>query len=281
MFKAYKLALNKFNRHFLDYFYSTDSSVFTDALNYSIEEGKRIRPLILLETTKMLSKATPIRSAMNMAIALELIHNYSLVHDDLPAMDDDAYRRDRLTVHMQYREDVAILVGDALLNKAYEIMLEEITRSIDLYEMKNNALAAKAIATFAGVDGMIGGQVLDVLEASVSSQDIISMYEKKTCGLIMAATVSAAYLTGSDEKTVKDMTRLGWLIGLCFQLQDDLLDEKKDSEIGKITFIHFEGKEKTEETINTFTQEAIEILEKYENNEFLIELVKSLVNRKY
>ncbi|MDO5027068.1 MAG: polyprenyl synthetase family protein [Tissierellia bacterium] len=279
MFDKYKLAQEEFNETFLSYFKS--DSLFSQALNYSIAQGKRIRPVILIETYKMLSGKDYTSKVLNFATALELIHNYSLVHDDLPALDDDDYRRGRLTVHKKFREDIAILVGDGLLNQAFELMAEEIVNSDSLESMRASAHATKTIAFMAGVNGMIGGQVIDVLEASKDVEEILDMYEKKTCALIMAATLSAAYLAHADQDTIEDMRNLGRLIGLCFQLQDDLLDSQEDEKISKITYITYKGQAATQTEIDKLTQQTLDILEKYENNDFLVNLVKSLVNRKY
>lgn len=279
MFKSYEDTKAKFNTKFINYFRSDD--LFTQVLNYSIAEGKRIRPIIMLETYTMLTGLDYDNRVLNFAIALELIHNYSLVHDDLPSMDDDDYRRDRLTVHKKYREDLAILAGDGLLNTSFELMLKEIFSSGEIKEMKEACNTAKVIANMAGIEGMILGQVIDVLESSKSSDEMLDMYRKKTCGLIIAATVSAAYLSSSSNETIKDMYELGEAIGLCFQLQDDLLDYEEDKKIGKITFISFEGIDKTKNKIDFLTDKAISILQKYENNKFLTDLVKYLVTREY
>lgn len=279
MFDAYNATKNEFNKNFINLFNSNHT--FSKALNYSIAEGKRVRPVILLETFKMLSNNVYDSRVLNFATALELIHNYSLVHDDLPAMDDDDYRRGRLTLHKKFREDIAILVGDGLLNSSFEIMIEQIINSTDLKSMRESSQAAKIITSMAGIEGMILGQVSDVLENSKSSEDIINMYEKKTCGLIIAATVAAAYLASSDEKAIKDMYNLGRYIGLCFQLQDDLLDHNSDEKIGKVTYITYKGLSETKREIDELTDKAINILKNYNNNEFLTKLVKKLVKREY
>lgn len=279
MFDAYNKTKDDFNKNFLDFFKAED--MFSEALNYSIAEGKRIRSVILLETFKMLSNNNYDSRVLNFAISLELIHNYSLVHDDLPAMDDDDYRRNRLTVHKKYREDIAILVGDGLLNQSFNLMIDEVIKSSDYKSMNESAQAAKIISNMAGIGGMISGQVIDVLEASKSSDDIFDMYEKKTCGLIIAATVAAAHLASCDDKTIKEMYELGKFIGLCFQLQDDLLDFENDQKIGKITYITYNGINETKKEIDELTDKAINILKKYKNSEFLTQLVKSLVKREY
>lgn len=279
MFQEYTKIYDEFNNYFIDYFEPTNK--FNEALNYAIKEGKRIRPIILLETYKMLSGKEISDRELEFAIALEFIHNYSLIHDDLPAMDDDDFRRDRPTLHKKYREDIAILAGDGLLNKAYELMLKQTILSNN-YETTNQALkASEAIASNAGIKGMIGGQVIDVLEISNSKEDILDMYKGKTCGLIIAATVAGAYLAGSGDSVISDMNKLGLVIGLAFQLQDDLLDIDEDKKIDKLTYISFTDESQTRNKIDEMTNEAIEILSKYKDNKFMTQLLNYLVKRRY
>lgn len=279
MFREYNEILERFNDKFIDYFNNEDD--FSQALNYSIKEGKRIRPIILLEIYKMITGKDITEREIDFAIALEFIHNYSLIHDDLPAMDNDDFRRGRPTLHKEYREDIAILAGDALLNYAYEIMLSQAITSKDNNSMIQAIKASNAIAQQAGIKGMIGGQVIDVLELSNTKEDILKMYTGKTCGLIIAATTAGAYLANCSDEVLNDMQRLGLNIGLAFQLQDDLLDIEQDEKIQKLTYISFSDVNQTKDKINEITNDAIEILNKYENNEFMISLVNYLVKRRY
>lgn len=279
MFKEYLKTYNYFNEKFINYFES--DNIFNQALNYAIEEGKRIRPIILLETYRMLSKEEIDETVLNFAISLEFIHNYSLIHDDLPAMDDDDYRRCRLTVHKKFREDIAILSGDALLNKAYEIILDSITKSNDLENILNISKAGQTIAYYAGDKGMIKGQVMDVLELSNSEEDIVELYKGKTCGLLMAATTCAAYLANAEENVVKDMRNLGFYVGMAFQLQDDVIDLEQDQAIDKKTYLTYKDVEQVKILIETYSNKATEILENYTGNEFLKELIKKLIERDF
>lgn len=279
MFREYNEILERFNDKFIDYFNNEDD--FSQALNYSIKEGKRIRPIILLEIYKMITGKDITEREIDFAISLEFIHNYSLIHDDLPAMDNDDFRRGRPTLHKEYREDIAILAGDALLNYAYEIMLSQAITSKDNNSMIQAIKASNAIAQQAGIKGMIGGQVIDVLELSNTKEDILKMYTGKTCGLIIAATTAGAYLANCSDEVLNDMQRLGLNIGLAFQLQDDLLDIEQDEKIQKLTYISFSDVNQTKDKINEITNDAIEILNKYENNEFMISLLNYLVKRRY
>ena len=279
MFAEYIESLDFFNGKFTDYFGDEDG--FSQILNYSIKEGKRIRPIILIEVVKMLSDGQIHDGVIEFAIALELIHNYSLIHDDLPCMDDDDYRRGRLTVHKKYGEAMAVLAGDSLLNKAYEILFDQVSKYQDFNQMHYASMAGQAISKYAGINGMIGGQVIDSLELSKNRHEVLDMYEKKTGGLIIAACIAGAYLSNSDDGVIEDMKELGYYIGLCFQLQDDLLDLDEDTESGKITYGYYEGEEETRELINTYSKNAIDILNRYEGNEFLIKLVRYLIGREY
>lgn len=279
MFAEYKETLDFFNNNFIDYF--GQGNEFSKILNYSIKEGKRIRPIILIEVARMLSSGSLEDGVLEYAIALELIHNYSLIHDDLPCMDDDDLRSGRLTVHKKFTESMAVLAGDALLNKAFELIFNHLSNLEDPRKMYFAIKAGQAISAFSGIKGMIGGQVIDCLEASKDGQEVLDMYEKKTGGLIIAACIAGAYLSNSSEAVVEDMKKLGYYIGLCFQLQDDLLDLDEDRKTEKITYVSYAGEEKTRKLINDYSQKAINILRRYEGNEFLTKLVIYLIGREY
>lgn len=271
MFKLYEDKKNNFDKLIVNYF---TKGKFNDILNYSLEEGKRIRPIILLETFKMLGRKED-SLAENFAIALEMIHNYSLVHDDLPSMDNDNYRRGRETTHYKFGEDMAILAGDSLLNFAYELIFNQIS----LHPKKNVINAGKIISECSGINGMIKGQIIDIKNDLDSKEKIIDMYLNKTCKLFIAATTAAAYLADASEDTINDMYDLGFSIGIAFQLQDDLLDEEQDDKIDKITYLSLAGREKTIEDIKHYTDKAISILNKYDDNDFLQSLLNYLVDR--
>lgn len=282
MFKEYDLELNNFNSYFLKYFNNNlekdlllSVGEFANVLDYSIEEGKRLRPLILLRTYEMLAKNKADNIVKNYAVALELIHNYSLIHDDLPSMDNDDYRRGRLTTHKKFNEANAILAGDALLNYAYQLLFKQLTENPNLNYIK----AAREIADNAGIKGMIGGQVLDVDNEELDLKDIILMYEYKTCALFASACASAAYLADLSDEKVDDLRKLGIYIGMAFQIQDDLLDFDRDEDLGKKTYIAFVGKEKAYSDMLSYTDKALEILANYDDNLFLTKLIKFLINR--
>lgn len=271
MFELYNLRKEEFDSKFRNFF---DSDKFGDILNYSIEEGKRIRPIILLETYKMLDGKN-YQQALDYAISLELIHNYSLVHDDLPDMDDDDYRRGRETTHFKYGSDMAILAGDALLNYAYENVFNSLIKNNDANAIK----AAEELGANAGLFGMIKGQISDINNDLGDLDKIIDMYLNKTCKLFISATTIAAILSGKDENTINSMRELGFYIGMAFQLQDDILDIEQDDKINKITYVSYAGIEKTKEDMQDYTNKALNILKNYDNNQFLIKLFDYLTER--
>lgn len=272
MFSEYQEKRKEFDKLIQNYF---SGSEFSEVLNYSIETGKRIRPLLLLETFKMLNLSTRIDLAEKYALALEMIHNYSLIHDDLPSMDNDNYRRGRETTHYKFGEDIAILAGDSLLNYAYELIFETLVDNAD----KKYILAAKYLANASGIDGMIIGQVDDIKDQINNLDDIVTMYKNKTCKLIMAATTMAGYISGADKETLSELENLGFYIGMAFQIQDDILDYEQDQEIDKVTYISFTGKEKAYSDMIEYSNKAISIINKYDDNQFLLNFIEKLVNR--
>ena len=206
-----------------------------EAMRYSLlAGGKRIRPVLLLATCEMLGG--DIRQARVPAAALEMIHTYSLIHDDLPGMDNDDYRRGRLTNHKVFGEGFAILAGDGLLNYAYECILKN---ALDHGgNLEGHVRAAREIAQRAGVGGMVAGQSIDLLsehhEPNEATLHYIHMH--KTADLLTAPLLAAAYIAGADEKTISALTTFGACVGLAFQIDDDLLDVLGDAkDLGKQT----------------------------------------------
>jgi geranylgeranyl diphosphate synthase type II len=200
------------------------------AANYSLTAGgKRIRPVLLLAAARMLSADYSCAQAMSAAV--EMIHTYSLIHDDLPCMDDDELRRGRPTCHVVYGEAIAVLAGDALLNRAYEILL----KSIDL-SAPGSLKAARFIASSAGLSGMIAGQSLDLNSEGkkISMDELRNLHRHKTGALISAPLVSAALLAEADQKIIDNISEYADAIGLAFQIQDDILDvTAQQIELGK------------------------------------------------
>lgn len=254
----------------------TDDDILSKASKYAIiNGGKRLRPILLIEFAKLFSKEDDY--IYDFAIALELIHNYSLVHDDLPSMDNDDYRRGQLTVHKKFGEDIAILVGDNLLNTSNEIVLDIIYKTKE----KDSVIeAGRYLANKAGRKGMIAGQILDISNEFLNSDQILDMYNKKTCGLIMAACKCGAILGKANSDEIKLAEEFGYALGLSFQIQDDILDYEEDKKIGKITFANYTSKDNAERILLEYSNKALGILNKFKKDTyFLNSLVKYLINR--
>lgn len=254
----------------------TGEDILSKASKYAIiNGGKRLRPILLIEFAKLFSKEDDY--IYDFAIALELIHNYSLVHDDLPSMDNDDYRRGQLTVHKKFGEDIAILVGDNLLNTSNEIVLDIIYKTKE----KDSVIeAGRYLAYKAGRNGMITGQILDISNEFLNSDQILDMYNKKTCGLIMAACKCGAILGKANSDEIKLAEEFGYALGLSFQIQDDILDYEEDKKIGKITFANYTSKDNAERILLEYSNKALGILNKFKKDTyFLNSLVKYLINR--
>ena len=262
-----------------------------EALNYSIKAGgKRIRPLLMWESYQMYGGNHAVIEPFMAAI--EMIHTHSLIHDDLPALDNDDYRRGQKTCHIVYGEDMAILAGDALLNYAYEVA----TKAFDLAEkdqIMNVVEAIKILASKPGIYGMIGGQVADVeLEGTpLSMEQILFIHKNKTSALIEACMMIGAVLAGASKEDVLKMEECGEYIGLAFQIQDDILDLTGDEEeIGKpvgsdeknhkTTYVTLKGLERSQRDVEDISKKAIDILEKYDKGDcYLTNLTRFLIHR--
>ncbi len=261
-----------------------------EAMNYSMTAGgKRLRPVLMMETYRLFGGEGAVIEPFMAAI--EMIHTYSLIHDDLPALDNDDYRRGRKTSHVVYGEAMAILAGDGLLNYAYETACKAFDMCDD---MSRVAKALKVLAEKPGIYGMIGGQVLDVLMTgqAMDKDQLYFVYENKTGALIEAAMMIGAILAGASEEEVDAICSIASDVGHAFQIQDDLLDILGDSHVlgkptlsdadnGKVTYVTVHGIEKAQEDVRILSERAVRGLTelKYEN-EFLKELIISLVTRK-
>ncbi len=266
-----------------------------EAMRYSAEAGgKRLRPMFLYETCSMYGGRTEL--AEPFMAALEMIHTYSLVHDDLPAMDNDDYRRGRLTTHKVYGDGMAVLAGDALLNFAYETAAAACDRAGTPAEMKNVIRALRLLMRNAGIHGMVGGQCAD-LEAEkkdeIEAEELLYIHIHKTACLIDSGLAIGAILAGALEEDIEKLHTISRCIGLAFQIRDDMLDvigdEKKlgkktgmDAEDHKITYVSMYGLEAAEKEVNRLTEEALALYDSLTaKNAFLRELLMSLVGRSY
>ena len=270
-----------------EYLKPSENEKIYDAMRYSIfAGGKRLRPIIMIMTAKMLG-AEP-ETVMPFACAMEMIHTYSLIHDDLPSMDNDDLRRGKPTNHKVYGEAIAILAGDALLTKAFETAASYNVSGV----CKKSVLKAMAVlAQSAGADGMIAGQVIDIDSKNEDEQLLKKLHSLKTGAIIRASGVIGAILAGADEKQIAAVDYFCRNIGIAFQIQDDILDvvssEEElgkpigsDAENGKSTYITLFGREKADEMAEDYTKKAIDSLNIFENNEELISLAEKLMKRR-
>ena len=261
-----------------------------EAMNYSfLAGGKRLRPMLMLETYRMFGgKSEVIEPFM---AAIEMIHTYSLIHDDLPAMDNDDYRRGRKTTHIVYGEAMAILAGDGLLNFAYETALT----ALQTEQTPNVAKALLVLSQKAGIYGMVGGQTVDVetdQTQSVTRDQLDFIYKLKTSALIEASMLIGAILAGATKSEQKIIEEAASEIGLAFQIQDDILDVTSTSqELGKpvhsdeknnkVTYVTLFGVQKASEQVRELSEKALAVLDRlYNKNEFLTELVMEMATRR-
>ncbi|SHI94834.1 polyprenyl synthetase family protein [Parasporobacterium paucivorans] len=264
--------------------------IVQEAMRYSVlGGGKRIRP-ILIHETYLLCGGRDCSITEPFMAAMELIHTYSLIHDDLPAMDDDEYRRGRKTTHVVYGEAVGILAGDALLNYAFEIILQQIIESEDSKKM---ARAAAILARKSGVFGMIGGQTADVVNTGLplDTRKLDFIYSLKTGALIEASMMIGAVLADSDDQTISLMEETASEIGRAFQIRDDILDLTgtmeeigkpvlSDEKNKKTTFVTLNGLNESESEVRSLSSSAIDKLNSMDRkNDFLIELIRYLTIR--
>ena len=262
-----------------------------EAMNYSVMAGgKRLRPMMMQEAYIMFGGTS--QAIGPFMAALEMIHTYSLVHDDLPAMDNDLYRRGKMTTHHVYGEAMGILAGDALLNYAYETAAKSFLLEP---ENVNIGKALIKLSKKAGVYGMVGGQVVDVeaekKQEVITKEKLDFIHHNKTAALIEAALAVGGILSGASDTEVQKLELVARKIGLAFQIQDDILDViGKEEVLGKpigsdarnekVTYVTYEGIEKSKEDVARLTDEALELLHSLgKEDSFLSELFLHLVNR--
>ena len=263
-----------------------------EAMNYSVlAGGKRLRPMLMEETYRMFGGSEQVIEPF--MAAQEMIHTYSLVHDDLPCMDDDEYRRGRKTTHAVYGEGMAVLAGDALLNYAFETACKAFSLTEDV---QKTAKALSILANKAGIYGMIGGQTADIMAEdadpdTVTEELLLYIHKNKTAALIQSSMMIGAVLAGADTKQINDIEKIGYNIGIAFQIQDDILDVTgtfeelgkpigSDEENNKVTCVTLMGLEKAKEEVAKLSKEAVTLLKEmgYEHD-FLEKLIVDLIHR--
>lgn len=260
-------------------------------LNSSVEYsllagGKRIRPVLIMSAYELFK--TDIERTFPFAVAMEMVHTFSLIHDDLPGIDNDDYRRGKLTNHKKFNEATAILAGDSLLNYAYNLIINDIINNGDDKNIKLQALKEFSY----GIDRMISGEYVDTeFEGKeISSQYLEYMHENKTGALIKASVRIGAILAGSTLEDIEKLSVYAEKIGLAFQIKDDILSEIGDAKElgkpvgndkarGKCTYVTKYGLERAQEMLDEITNEAVEIISSYSNGEFLKELALYIANR--
>ena len=266
-------SIDEYISEYLDKSYKKTSPVLLDAMKYSVlNGGKRLRSILCIETAKMLG--VTFERAIPFAASIELIHAYSLVHDDLPCMDNSDMRRGMPSCHKKYGEAMGVLCGDALLNSAYELMSQNCDNKLCAQSMK-------LISSSAGANGMIDGQVIDLDLAHkklCEVDDLIKLIELKTMALIRASILSGAILSDCSKKQFDELDAFSYHLGLAFQVRDDFEDIEEDSsDIGDSpNFINFLGYEKAKELLNTHVNQAKEIIKKYDNSEFIMSFISFL-----
>ncbi len=265
-----------------EYFSRQDEDIksLTDAQIYSISSGgKRIRPMITLEVCRMFGGRD--EAALQLGSAVEMVHTYSLIHDDLPCMDDDDFRRGNPTCHKIFGESGAVLAGDALLTYAFEVISDG-----DLIKDSDKLRAVRALAEAAGAFGMVGGQVMDLQGDTerLSLEKLTKMVSLKTGKLIEAAAKLGCIAAGikEDDERMTNICAYARNIGLAFQITDDILDfESQTDPETKTTFITYYNVDKAKDIVKTLTQSAIEHIASYKSAEFLTELAEYLSDRLY
>lgn len=266
-----------------------------EAMNYSVNVGgKRLRPMLMAETYRLFGGTDSVIEPFMAAI--EMIHTYSLVHDDLPAMDNDEYRRGKKTTWVVYGDAMAILAGDGLLNYAFETALRSFGMPGSDADRKAKALSI--LAGKAGIYGMIGGQTADIeaeaMGDRVTQEQLLFIHEHKTAALVQAAMMVGAVLAGADDEQIRLVEKAAYEIGIAFQIQDDILDVTSsletlgkpvgsDARNQKTTYVTLKGIQEASREQRQMSDHAIGMLRSQEEdgarNEFLIELIRSLITR--
>ena len=282
---AYREYIESYLAEFYDRFEDQPQKQLFEAMKYSLlAGGKRLRPIFVFDFCRMCGGDW--HEAAPLAAAVEMIHTYSLIHDDLPCMDNDDFRRGRPTNHKIYGEAMAVLAGDALLTDAFMAVA-----SCNLPKSEDMATAVALLAECAGSLGMVGGQVLDIMaeERECTAQEVLAIQNRKTGCLISAACSLGAIAGGATEEQFDAACKFAAGLGLAFQIRDDMLDvigtqEEMGKGVGtddtKNTFVRLYGLEKCEELVQTYTQYAIDALDAFENIEYMVALAKSLTDRR-
>ena len=283
--REYRAYIEAFLKEYIDANAEEPQKQLYDAMGYSLlAGGKRLRPILAFEFCRMCGADW--KKAAPFAAAIEMIHTYSLIHDDLPCMDNDDLRRGRPTNHKVYGEAMAILAGDALLTDAFSV-----AASAQLKNPRDLALAIGVLSQCAGSLGMVGGQVLDIMseERTLTEQEVLDIQSRKTGALINAACVLGVIAGGGNEDQIAAAGGFAGALGLAFQIRDDMLDvigtrEEMGKGVGtdavKNTFVRLYGLENCEELVQKYTNTAISLLENFDEREYMTNLSLELTQRR-
>ena len=268
------------------------------AMNYSVQAGgKRIRPMLMQESFRLFARGREESTLLHKFMtAIECIHSYSLCHDDLPAMDNDTLRRGKPSTWAQYDEAFGVLAGDALLNYAFELIIDELDSDAEIADVRRGLRALNVLARKSGIHGMVGGQCLDVYsekteECKLNLDQIMYIHKNKTAALLEASLMCGAILAGANKPCVEAMEEVAENVGYAFQIRDDILDVTSTTETlgkpvgsdernNKETYVTLQGLEASQEAVLKYSERAIEILGELPcRNEFLEGLIMSMVGR--
>lgn len=279
----YRAYIEDFMTRYYAQFHNEPQKALFEAMEYSLlAPGKRLRPVFAFEFCRM--SGGDWKKAAPFAAAVEMIHNYSLIHDDLPCMDNDDFRRGRPTNHKVYGETLAVLAGDALLTDAFAVAASADITGKDL------AFAIQILSENAGSLGMVGGQVLDTMseERTLTEQEVLDIQSRKTGALINAACVLGVVAAGGSEEQLKAAAGFAAALGMAFQIRDDMLDvigtqEEMGKGVGtdanKNTFVRLYGLEKCAQLVDTYTKTALDCLSAFRDTDYMRDLAISLINR--
>ena len=281
----YREYAQSFLANWYERFHKEPQKQLFEAMEYSLlAGGKRLRPIFAFDFCRMCGK--PWENAAPFAAAMEMIHTYSLIHDDLPSMDNDDFRRGRPTNHKVFGEAMAILAGDALLTDAFAV-----AATAKLPDPGDMGLAISVLSECAGSLGMVGGQVLDIMSEhrECTEEEVLAIQSRKTGALIRAACVLGVVAGGGSKEQIQAAVEFADALGLAFQIRDDMLDvigtqEEMGKGVGtdetKNTFVRIYGIEKCEELVNRYTDKAIAALDTFQDNGYMINLANQLTNRR-
>lgn len=283
--REYRQYIEQYLKEFYNQFHDEPQKPLFEAMEYSLlAGGKRLRPIFAFDFCRMCGADW--KKAAPFAAAIEMIHTYSLIHDDLPSMDNDDFRRGRPTNHKVFGEGLAILAGDALLTDAFMV-----ASTAKLPKAEDMATAIGLMAEGAGSLGMVGGQVLDIMseERELTEQEVLDIQNRKTGKLISIACCLGILAGGGTQEQFDAAAQFAAGLGLAFQIRDDMLDvigtqEEMGKGVGtdaaKNTFVRLCGLEKCEELVQKYTKYAIDALDAFENTEYMIALARSLTDRR-